>query len=168
MKKKHRLVHSFPYGKVIGALASVLIAIYFLWPATQKSYLAQISHVRHDTVLHFPKGDIDVQLADSASERELGLSYREGLGDNEGMLFVFDTPGKYGFWMKDMNFPIDMVWFSANGQAVYIEENVATSTYPKAFTNSSSAQYVLELGAGEAREHGLYLGTKVDLGNIKK
>lgn len=168
MKRKYRSEHAFPVLKVVGAVLVVLIASYLLWPSTQKSFLTQISHVRHDAKLHLTKGDIFVQLADSSSERELGLSYRPEIGKEEGMLFIFDTPGKYGFWMKDMQFPIDIVWLSQSGQVVYIEENVATSTYPKAFTNSSSALYVLELGANVAHEVGIFLGTKIDLSGIKK
>src|SRR3989338_3180334 len=56
--------------------------------------------------------NIKVDLALTMLEQAQGLSGREVLGENEGMLFVFDTPGKYSFWMKDMKFAIDIIWFT--------------------------------------------------------
>src|SRR3989344_9467711 len=53
---------------------------------------------------------IQVELALSEIERAKGLSKREGLKENEGTLFVFERPGKHHFWMKDMNFPLDIIW----------------------------------------------------------
>lgn len=85
------------------------------------------------------------------------------------MLFVFDVPGKYGFWMKDMRFPIDMVWISQDGTVVHIEREVSPSTYfdfnpPKTFVNTPDAKYVLEMASGTSEKYGLYLGTKVGIG----
>jgi uncharacterized protein len=53
-----------------------------------------------------------VEVADEEEEREKGLSNRKTLGENEGMLFVFEYPTIPVFWMKDMKFPIDIVWIS--------------------------------------------------------
>jgi len=54
--------------------------------------------------------NIKVDLALTPETQEKGLSGRSGLKDDEGMLFVFEKPDKYSFWMKDMNFPIDIIW----------------------------------------------------------
>lgn len=132
-----------------------------------KNVVAHTSTLKDDLKLVLPRGEIYVQLANTEETRELGLSYRTSIGDNEGMLFVFDKPDNYGFWMKDMNFPIDMVWFSESGQVVHTEEDLATSSYPKVFINKPKAKYVLELNSGIARKYGLYLGSRVDLSKAK-
>lgn len=124
--------------------------------------------VRSGAVITLPQGKLSVEIADTPSARMQGLSGRTGLDEGEGMLFVFDQPGRYGFWMKDMTFPIDIVWISQDGYVVHMEKNVSPDTYfkqdpPQTFVNTPNALYVLELGAGEAEKHGLYLGTKVKI-----
>lgn len=149
----------------------VLIVAFLILPTfrneVNKNVVAHTSSLRDDMKLVLPRGEIYVQLANTEATRELGLSYRTSIGDDEGMLFVFDKPDNYGFWMKDMNFPIDMVWFSESGQVVHTEEDLATSSYPKVFINKPKAKYVLELNRGVARKHGLYLGSRVDLSKVK-
>ena len=72
-----------------------------------------------------------MEIANTDASRERGLSSHTALLDNQGMLFIFDKPGNYGFWMKDMIFPIDILWIDANFKIIDIESAVATSTYPK-------------------------------------
>lgn len=59
-----------------------------------------------------------VSVADTPSERSLGLSGKSALENDEGMLFVFRENGRYGFWMKDMKFSIDIVWIDENRRIV--------------------------------------------------
>ncbi len=121
--------------------------------------------VRNDLTVLMPKGALEVELANTKASRELGLSGRHQIRDDEGMLFVFDTPGRYGFWMKDMEFPLDMVWINENGIVVSIERNVTPESYreKKVYMNQSDASYVLEINAGMAEKFGLYMGSKVRL-----
>ena len=119
--------------------------------------------VRHDVTVLMPKGALVVEMANTKASRELGLSGRTKMGDDEGMLFVFDTPGRYGFWMKDMAFPLDIIWINENGIVVSIERNIAPDSYPKTFMNQSDASYVLEMNQGLAERFGLYLGSKVKI-----
>src|SRR3989338_8783915 len=67
--------------------------------------------------------NVEVEVADTQEEQELGLSGRKNLKENEGILFVFDAPGKYGFWMKDMNFSIDMIWLAEDAKVIYIKKD---------------------------------------------
>lgn len=109
-----------------------------------------------------------VSIADTESRREQGLSGTKLLLPHTGMLFVFDAPGKYGFWMKDMNYPLDIVWANVNsdgiGTIVYIEENVKPETYPKTFTNVNIANAVIEVTAGEIAKQNIKVGDTVYLG----
>ncbi|MEK7227287.1 MAG: DUF192 domain-containing protein [Patescibacteria group bacterium] len=104
---------------------------------------------------------IIVEIADTEVEREMGLSGRETLADGAGMLFIFGTPGKYGFWMKDMNFPIDIVWVDESFIVRGVERLVNPYTYPRVFYPPDNIKYVLEIGAGEASNLGIDIGTKV-------
>jgi uncharacterized membrane protein (UPF0127 family) len=82
---------------------------------------------------------------------------------NQAMLFAFKQPGQYAFWMKDMKFPIDMVWIGADSKVVGYYNNISPSTYPDKFENETSrpAKYVLEIKALRAKELGIKLGTPV-------
>ncbi|MES2214210.1 MAG: DUF192 domain-containing protein [Patescibacteria group bacterium] len=99
---------------------------------------------------------IPVQIADNFQLREVGLSGKESLNEG-GMLFKFERPATYGFWMKDMNFPIDIVWILKD-KVVHIEGSVEPETYPKVFYPGSPADFVLELPAGYAAAHNIKIG----------
>ena len=120
-------------------------------------------YIRHDVTILMPKGAIEVEVADTKASRELGLSGRPSMGDDEGLLFVFDKPGKYGFWMKDMNFPLDLIWINQNGLVVDVERKLTPDSYPATFINEIDASYVLEINAGLAEKFGLYIGSKVKI-----
>ncbi len=125
--------------------------------------------VREEKKLILPQGEVYAEVANTSASRERGLSGRSSLDEDKGMLFVFDASGKYGFWMKDMKFSIDMVWINQDGIVVHVEREIAPETYfnfnpPKTFVNTPEAKYVLELASGAAEKHGIYLGTKVEIG----
>ncbi len=109
---------------------------------------------------------ISVTIADTEASRELGLGGRTGLAPDEGMLFVFPVDDTYGFWMKDMLFPIDILWSAADGRIVYMQERVATSTYPAVFTPNIPAHTVLELPAGYAHAHGIQAGDTMTFSGV--
>lgn len=125
------------------------------------------SLVRNHTTITTPKGVINAEIADTPESRELGLSGRKGMANNKGMLFVFPRESRYGFWMKDMLFPIDMVWINKEGVVVYKAENAKPEDYPAKYVNMADAMYVLELPANQASEHGIYLGVVLGIGEGK-
>jgi len=107
---------------------------------------------------------IYVSVAATEASREQGLSGRESLAPDQGMLFIFPTEGAYPFWMKDMRFAIDMIWIANNGTIIYIQGDVVPATYPNTFQPKSAlARYVLELPAGYAIAHNIKVGDKVDI-----
>lgn len=107
--------------------------------------------------------DVLVVLADTASKREQGLSGRQKLASGEGMLFVFEKPDIYSFWMKDMLFPIDIVWIDDQYGVVYIQKNADPRSYPDTFLPTLPAQYVLEVNAGFSEKNNLKVGDKVEI-----
>mgnify|MGYP001568095727 FL=1 len=106
---------------------------------------------------------VAVDVADTEVLREQGLSGRSDLPSGRGMLFVFESDGLWGIWMKDMQFPIDIVWAGADGKVITVADNVAPETYPKVFSPSAPARYVLELPAGFAAAHGVIEGSKLEI-----
>lgn len=108
---------------------------------------------------------LTVEVADTTFTRMRGLSNRESLLSGCGMLFVFPAKGRYGFWMKDMRFPLDLVWI-ADGSVVGVTANVPPpidrgvsgfrTYYPPA-----GVDQVLELNAGEALQLGIVSGMPV-------
>lgn len=101
-----------------------------------------------------------LERADSSSERAQGLSGRTGLKPKTGMLFVFDRPDKQCFWMKDMQFPIDMIWADSNKKIIKIEKNVSPTTYPEQYC-ADNTQYVVELANNETDVLQLAVGTQL-------
>jgi len=106
---------------------------------------------------------VAVEVADTEALRERGLSGRSDLQSGKGMLFVFDTDGLWNIWMKDMQFPIDIVWADVDGKVITIASNVAPDTYPKSFFPSAPARYVVELPAGFAAANGIVEGGQIVL-----
>ncbi len=86
---------------------------------------------------------------------------RDSLPQNEGMLFVYDQPTDLRFWMKDMRFPLDMIWIDHNKKIVHIEQDVKPSSYPKVFSAKTLAQYVLETNANYVSKHNIKVGDAV-------
>lgn len=87
-----------------------------------------------------------LEIAKTDDERQIGLSNRSSLCETCAMAFVFDSPGRYGFWMKDMRFPLDIVWL-IGGRAVHIERRVPADSQA-VFIPDQQADLVLELNAG--------------------
>lgn len=102
-----------------------------------------------------------VRIADTEAARTRGLSGTAPLKESEGMLFVFPAPTNVSFWMKDMSYPLDMVWIDAQKKVVGIAAATMPDTYPETFSPSAPVQYVLEIRGGEASRSGIQVGDPV-------
>ncbi|MFH1608958.1 MAG: DUF192 domain-containing protein [Patescibacteria group bacterium] len=105
---------------------------------------------------------IKVDVVSTPELLEKGLSGRENLEENEGMLFVFPNNGLYSFWMKDMNFAIDIIWLDESKKIIFIKKNVFPDTYPETFLPEKKSKYVLEVIAGFAEKNNLEEGNFVE------
>lgn len=106
---------------------------------------------------------VHVEIASTTEARRRGLSGRERLEQDRGMLFVFENAGLHGIWMRDMLMPIDIVWLSSDGTIVDLKGNVVPETYPDVFYPREPAAYVLELSAGFTELHSVNIGDQVTL-----
>lgn len=107
--------------------------------------------------------DVQASIAATAQERKQGLSHTPTLPADVVKLFVFPESGQWGFWMKDMNYAIDILWVNDAGRVVYVAPEVAPETYPESFTSPEPARYVIETVAGFAAQHDIVAGTEVVL-----
>lgn len=108
---------------------------------------------------------VRVDIADTVGKRQQGLSGRENLPRDQGMLFTFDAPLKYSFWMKDMRFPLDFIWIR-EGRVVDITENVPYpigNSPPATVQPQEPATAVLEVNADFTERHSIKIGDAVDI-----
>jgi uncharacterized membrane protein (UPF0127 family) len=119
---------------------------------------------RDDKQVKISGQTIKAEIPRGPNTKLQGLAGRPCILPDQGMLFVFSKPGQYFFWMKDMRFPIDIIWISSDHKVVGQEIGVEPKTYPDRFVNKKEnpAQYVLELKAQRSRELNVTLGTPVD------
>lgn len=106
-----------------------------------------------------------VELARTAEEQTKGLSNRESLADKTGMLFVFNDYQIRNFWMRGMNFPLDIVWIK-DDQVVGCENKVKVFQTDGQISSISSLEpvnYVLEINSGLCEKYGLEKGVEVDI-----
>lgn len=144
-------------------IAAVAVAILTYSPK-EASPQQKCGEYRTDRTLQIGSEQIKAEVANNPAEKEKGLGGRPCIEPDRGMLFVYETAQQYAIWMKDMKFPIDIVWLGPDKKVVAIEKRVDPSTYPDGFTNEKSrpAQYVLELKSGRAEELGINIGTQVN------
>ncbi|HQP10005.1 MAG TPA: DUF192 domain-containing protein [Candidatus Omnitrophota bacterium] len=101
-----------------------------------------------------------VEVAETPDERAKGLQFRTSLGANKGMLFIFSSPQRQSFWMKDTLIPLDIIWMDVTKRIVFLIPHIlpcATEKCP-VYTPDADAKYVLEVNAGVAVEMGLSVG----------
>ena len=103
-------------------------------------------------------------ISASNEERTKGLSVKDALAENEAMLFVFGNEGEHTFWMKDMKFPIDIIWIDGNKTVVHIEHNLQPCGYGllcPTYKPDQDSLFVLETVGGFAEKHDVVQGTRV-------
>jgi uncharacterized membrane protein (UPF0127 family) len=136
-----------------GLIALVLLAVgatalYVLWPQLQQH-----------TTLHLGDGVFTARVAKTQVERDLGLGGTHNLRQDQVMLFIYDSDDKWPRAMKDMNYPIDIVWLDKDKKVVYIVKNAPPESYPyEDFTPKQKARYVVELSAGTVAQKAITIG----------
>lgn len=109
-------------------------------------------------VLTIKEIPIVVEIANNPATRIRGLGGRESLPEKEGMLFAFAKSGRYEFWMKDVKFPIDIIWFDQDFKVVDLKEIILPSTYPETFSSKEKARFALEVNSGFVHKYGIKIG----------
>ena len=102
---------------------------------------------------------VDVRIADTDVKRSRGLMFEEQLPYDQGMLFIYKESGNYSFWMHNVKFALDIIWFDDQENVVHIEQDVPPCiTEPedcKVYDPKSNALYVFEATAGFVEKFGI-------------
>jgi len=105
----------------------------------------------------------NVEVADTFGKMAKGLMGHKKLGRNEGMLFIFESEGRHGFWMLNMKFSIDILWLDGSGNVVYMWEDAkpCKSIFScRTVKPDRDAKYVIELCSGTAKRLGIGEGDR--------
>lgn len=152
---------------VIAAMVIAFVMIIVVLPMTSSTTPTTTQSNHTQTQLQYETRKITindvpltVEIADDSEKTARGLMFRDRLADDRGMLFIFEKEHEYQFWMMNMKFNIDMIWFDANGKIVYAVEDAEpcideAHTSLCTYSPDAPAKYVLEVNSGFVKEHGI-------------
>ena len=152
----------------IGALAATFIlAGTGLYIAFNQDSTSSNPFEQNSTEIYFQDHSFSVEIADTSEERRQGLMFREDLGENEGMLFVYGEESPRSFWMKNTVIPLDIIFLDSNMEVINIQKaNPEPNTSDENLSTYQSerpAQYVLEINQNRSEEIGLEKGDEMSL-----
>ena len=108
---------------------------------------------------------LDIEIADDEYQTQTGLMYRESLGQEQGMLFVFPEADYRSFYMKNTQIPLDIIYVDADKNIVSFQKN-AQPFSETSLPSDIPAKYVLEVNAGLANQWQLKMGDKIEFNKI--
>ena len=148
-------------------LTGVALAMAAAWALPAR---AQYSAAGRAEAVFPDKTVVALEVARTEPERSRGLMFRTSMAEQAGMIFLFERPGVYPFWMKNTLIPLDMFWTDTTGKVVWIAESVPpcqadpSPEYPP----KAVASYVIETNGGFAKRHGVKVGDVVTLRKLPK
>jgi uncharacterized membrane protein (UPF0127 family) len=129
----------------------------------------QTIHDFYSRQVTLPDGrKVTCEVMAQPADRARGMMYRDKLAEDRGMLFIHDKPGKYTYWMANVNFPLDIIWMDMSRRVVEIAADVKpckADTLVKDCPQNGGTQdsfYVLEVNAGVAAKSGVKVGAILD------
>ena len=149
--------------RITNPTIATTVCFLLLFCFKSKTAQAREFEYAHATVITESGIYIPVEVSDTPEKRSLGLVIRDMLQKDWGMLFVFQKRIPHHFWMKDMRFPIDIIWID-NHRIVEMAENIPPpekDSSPKVLQPSYPYNFVLEIEAGRAKTLGLRMGQKL-------
>jgi len=107
---------------------------------------------------------VNAEVADTIPKQIKGLMGVKYLPEDQGMLFVFDHPAVYRFWMLNTSIPLDMIWIDSNKTIVYIQQNAQPCFVLNcvSYNPDALAQYVLEVNGNYTAKNNISVGDKVE------
>lgn len=135
-------------GTILVTLAVIAGGAFLTWKMSyEQSTLKLHGQTFHMTVLR------------EKDELRRGLSGTDSLPEGKAMVFVFPSDDKWGIWMKDMKYPIDIVWLNNDREVVHLVNDAQPSSYPETtFKPDTNARYVIELPSGTIERIGISIG----------
>ncbi|MDQ7814911.1 MAG: DUF192 domain-containing protein [Patescibacteria group bacterium] len=141
-------------------VAAAAILLFFYW--ARRSTTAPTAN--REVAMSISGRAYILEVAETAESRARGLSGRSKMGEDRGMLFIFDRAGVYPFWMKDTLIPLDIIWLKDGEIKDIVTLEAPTSTlFTPIHMPLVLADAALELNAGEANKLGLEVGDRLEL-----
>ena len=153
---------NLPKNIVIGIIISVLLIIILIVFGRPKE-----KSLPNSIGLTIKHQDYYLEIAQNSRQRSKGLSGRDQICSNCGMLFVFKKEGIYPFWMKNTKIPLDMIWIDSDNKVVKIATALETNS-EKEYANDKPAKYVIELNANEVFKLDLKIGDTIPIPGINE
>lgn len=156
---------------VLGIIVLLFLVVSF---SSNESSLSRQQDNSQLSTVSIGESTVVVDIADTFLTRRTGLSGRESILPNHGMLFIFDETDFHGIWMKEMLFPIDIVWIGSNisGDSALVEQSelfyvidikkdAQPDSYPEIFYPNGETKFVLEVSSGFTENHNIKIGDEV-------
>ena len=147
-------------GRVLG-LQIVAFLVAAILVAFGSFEISRKLSLHGQVILKAPEASYRLTVAKTATEQATGLGNLSSLPLNQGMLFPFTSAGERCFWMKDMRFPLDIIWLNPDKKVVAVLDDALPSSYPSTFCPKQPAQYVIELNANQSEVAGIKAGQTV-------
>src|SRR5262252_8639251 len=103
--------------------------------------------------------NIQAEVAQTPEQRATGLMFRNELGPNDGMLFVFEEPGQQCFWMKNTLVPLSVAFIADDGKVVNLDDMKPRTL--DSHCSTKPVRYVLEMNEGWFRKRGIKPGARL-------
>jgi uncharacterized protein len=166
-KTNQKAFYSKPLFIISGIVLLAVIFILIINPFSKKENIDPEYMFRKDGELTFTdslnnsKVKIDIQIANSDFDRELGLMFRKQMDENKGMLFIFPVEERQSFWMRNTFIPLDMIFVNSSKKIVTIHRNTQTLS-DQSYPSTAPAQFVLEVNGGYCSRHNINEGDKIN------
>lgn len=150
---------------IVIILLAAIIFLLFAKVAVDYVQTGYIPFVTKTTKVTVNNTSFTAEIADTPKKQEVGLSQRKNFPEDRAMLFPFGKLGIYPFWMKNMKFPIDILFIS-NGKIVTIYEDAKPAKDnepPQIYSSQEPADTVLEINAGLSKQNNIKTGDEVKI-----
>lgn len=130
-------------------------------------FILSVSNGSEKIDIKIGEKNYQLEVAKTSEQLQKGLAKFDKIENNQGMLFIFDTPGRWSIWMKDMKFNIDIIFLDENKKVVTIFENVKFETHQNVYQYRKyqpdyDSKYVIELKEGEIKNNKIKLGDTIN------
>ncbi len=160
-----------PLNLILIAIAAIvviyIIANYFSGnPKTDEEYVfkkqGELTFLNPDGQ---PITKINIQIANTEFDRQLGLMFRKSMEENQGMLFIFPEARVQSFWMRNTLISLDMIFIDVNKKIITIHKNTKVMS-DQSYASTGPAKYVLEVDAGFADKNNIKVGDTIEWTSI--
>ncbi len=152
-------------SKIIGGLLILSLTAFLIYFGN--FVVSDVSQKNEIKEIQIGNKNYQLELVKTSEDLRKGLSKFENIKDNQGMLFVFDKPGRWSIWMKDMKFNIDIIFLNENKEVVTLFRNVKFENHENVFQYRQylpdyDSKYVIEIKEGELNNNKIKIGDKIN------